>query len=152
MTNLYFFKPLNGAIVWETNAPIQWLQENEGKKCYAELGRETGVRTPNQNASLHLYLTMLADELNKGGFSLKFQLGVKEVDLEWSMDRCKELIWRPIQKALTGKTSSTKLDKVSEIDLIYNHLNRFFSNEPFCLHVPWPSEASQKPYNAPGRE
>jgi hypothetical protein len=140
---IYFFKPQSGAIVWETDGPIRWLEENDNKKCFADLGRETGVRSLKQNAALHKYYELLADELNAGGFSLKYMLGEKEVDLDWDGTKVKELIWRPIQKALTGKASTTKLDKVSEINNVYEHLNRFFSNEPFCIHVPFPSKQTK---------
>ncbi len=143
MSNLFFFKPIGGTIVWEANKAIQWLTENDNKRCYAELGRETGVRTLDQNASLHLYLTQLANALNEGGFSFKFQLGDKLVDLDWSMELCKENIWRPIQIALVKKKSTKNLDKVHDIDVIYEHLNKFFSNKPFCFHIPWPSEQTK---------
>lgn len=145
MADLFYFRAVKGFPEWETAKAVEWLIKNEGKKCWAELGRETGVRTEPQNRSLHKYLTTLAAELNAGGFSLKFSLGTKEIDLEWTMEKCKELIWRPIQIALTGKKSTKDLDKVSEIDSIYEHLNRFFSQEPFMLHIPWPSEASIRP-------
>ena len=62
MSNLYFFKPLNGAIVWETQAPIDWLTQNEGKKCYADLGRETGVRSLNQNSFYWMYIDLISKE------------------------------------------------------------------------------------------
>lgn len=93
-------------------------------------------RTYTQNRALHKYFELLADELNGAGYSV--QLFLKQaIDLDWSKNSVKELIWRPVQKAMIKKGSTTDLDKVSDIDLIYEHLNRHLGQE-FGLHVPWP--------------
>lgn len=126
--------------------PMDWLQFlelNDGEKVMVDVTRETKVRTPQQNSALHLYYTHLAKELNEKGLTCRYILGTKEVQLDWTVELIKEMIWRPIQIALTGKKSTTSLDKVSEIDVVYEHLNRFFSNEPFCIHVPFPSEENK---------
>lgn len=95
------------------------------------------VLTRQQQKALHVFLTLLAKELNDAGYTI--QLFLKQtVDLDWDKNSAKELIWRPIQKALVQKKSTTQLDKVSEIDLIYDHLNRHLG-EKFGIHVPWPS-------------
>jgi hypothetical protein len=142
---MVFFGKVIG-MQWVPDNLRAWLQELEsleGKKVYVDIGKEKGVRTPDQNAALHLYLEHLAKALNDGGFPFKFILGTKTVELDWDKDLVKENVWRPIQKALTGKKSTTSLDKVTEIDKVYEHLNRFFSNKPFCLHVPFPSDATK---------
>jgi hypothetical protein len=36
----------------------------------------------------------------------------------------KTYIWKPLQKLLTGKKSTTQLDKNGEINLIWDNLNR----------------------------
>lgn len=94
------------------------------------------VRTVQQNKALHKFYELLADELNSAGYTV--QLFLKEaVDLDWDKNTVKELIWRPLQKALVRKGSTTELDKVTEIGLIYEHLNRHIG-EKFGIHVPWP--------------
>lgn len=116
-------------------------QEAGYKGLYTvEIEKEKGKRTLPQNDSLHLWFRQMAKALNEGGFSFKFPLGDKLVELDWNTKLFKENVWRPIQIALTGKVSTTNLDKVKEIDVVYEHLNRFFSAKPFFLHVPFPSE------------
>lgn len=143
MENLFF------ATITEEGLP-KWSNERDVKQAlirwklkavYAKFWRMTGQRTEQQNKSLHLYCEMLAKELNDAGISI--QLFLKEtVELEFTKDSVKELIWRPVQKALTGKDSTTKLDKVSDIGTIYEHLNRHVG-EKFHIHIPWPSEETK---------
>lgn len=94
------------------------------------------VRTTQQNKSLHKFCEDVAKELNNKGINV--QLFLKHaVDLDWSKDSVKELIWKPIQKALVNKSSTTELDKVNDIDLIWEHINRHLSIE-FGISVDWP--------------
>lgn len=91
-------------------------------------------RTGQQNRALHLWLTMLANELNEAGLSAQLVLKEK-MELIWTPAMCKELLWRPAQRALFKKKSTTQLNKQQEIDLIYNHLARHLG-EKFGLEVP----------------
>lgn len=92
---------------------------------------------------MHLYFEMMAKELNDAGYSV--QLFLKSaIELDWNKDSVKELIWRPVQEALIKKKSTTKLDKVSEIDLIYEHINRHIG-QVFGIHVPFPHRTDIAP-------
>jgi hypothetical protein len=51
----------------------------------------------------------------------------------------KELLWRPAQKAILRKKSTTELFKIEDIDKVWEHLNRHLG-EKFGLHVPFPSD------------
>lgn len=94
------------------------------------------VRTLQQNKSLHKFCDEVAKELNSQGITI--QLFLKHaVDLDWNKDSVKELIWKPIQKALVNKGSTTELDKVNDIDLIWEHINRHLSIT-FGISVDWP--------------
>ncbi len=134
---LFYFKPKSGFPEWETGLPVEWMLKNEGKKCWAELGRETGVRTATQNAALHKYFELLATELNDAGYTVQLVLKEK-MDLNWDGAKIKELLWRPAQQAIVQKKSTTTLDKVSDIDAVYEHINRHMA-EKFGIHVPFPS-------------
>ena len=116
--------------------------EMEGKEVMVKIERKTGIRSDTQNAALHKYFELLAQALNDGGYNV--QLVLKEVvDINWTKDLVKELIWRPIQKALTKKNSTTKLDKSMDIDLVYDHINRYLA-ERFHIHVPFPNDPDKK--------
>lgn len=60
------------------------------------------------------------------------------VDIPWQSSSIKEYLWRPIQKAATGKDSTINLEP-KEIDDIYDILNRHLG-EKFSINVPFPSE------------
>jgi hypothetical protein len=96
-------------------------------------------RTIDQNSALHLYCAHVAQELNGAGWSIKKALAYYKVDLDWDMMSVKELIWRPIQIALLGKKSTSDLNKSQDITQVYEHINRFLSNPPFSIHVPFPN-------------
>lgn len=100
--------------------------------------------TGRQRRALELYLRQVADELNDAGYTV--QLALKErMDISWSHDLVKELLWRPMQKAITKKHSTKLLNKAHEIDNIYEHLNRHLG-EKFGLHVPFPHFESEEDY------
>jgi hypothetical protein len=48
----------------------------------------------------------------------------EDIDISWTGYNVKTYIWKPLQKLLTGKKSTTQLDKNGEINLIWDNLNR----------------------------
>ena len=94
-------------------------------------------RTLRQNKALHLYFTLLALELNKAGLDMKKVLK-PEIDIPWTTESIKEHIWRPIQKAMTIKKSTTELER-GEVTKIYETINRFMG-EKHGVSVTFPSE------------
>jgi len=97
-------------------------------------------RTIKQNASLHVYCELLAEALNDAGYDMKKTLK-PEVDIPWRKESVKEHLWKPIQKALTGKESTTDISTVEPSE-IYDVLNRHIG-EKFGVHVDWPSIETQ---------
>src|SRR3990167_10825815 len=90
--------------------------------------------TKKQNDALHLYFEMIAQALNREGLDVRVVLQViaeKGVDMMWSKELVKELLWRNIQKKFTGKQSTTQLDSIGEITKIYDMLNKFLAQEFF---------------------
>lgn len=95
-------------------------------------------RTISQNSALHLYFQMVANSLNDSGLDLRKVLK-PEVNIPWTTVSVKTFLWKPIQKAMTGKTSTTKLLKgKKEIDLIFDTLNRHLG-EKFGIAQDFPS-------------
>ena len=93
-------------------------------------------RTDKQNRALHAYFTLLADELNDAGFDLKKTIR-GNIDIPWTPEMIKNLIWRPVQKNHLGKESTTKLS-TGDVDKIYNIINRELGTR-LGLYVPFPS-------------
>lgn len=104
-------------------------------------------RTDTQNRALHLWFTLLAEELNNSGYTVQLVLKEK-IDLDWDSGKVKELLWRPAQIAILGKGSTTELSKQMDIDKVWEHLNRHIG-EKFGIHVPFPhQEANQTNYKS----
>ena len=82
--------------------------------------------TTQQNKAMHKYFTLLSDELNAGGYSVQ-QVLAQAVDREWTQATVKDNLWRPIQVAMTNKSSTAELEG-SELAEIYEVLNRHTSS------------------------
>jgi hypothetical protein len=72
-------------------------------------------RTGQQNKALHLYFTHLAQSLNDAGYNVQLILS-HAVEVDWTPDLVKELLWRIVQQVTVGKVSTTELNKQQEID------------------------------------
>lgn len=94
------------------------------------------TRSDQQNRALHLWYGMVADELNDAGYTVQKVLKHK-LELSWTPELVKEILWRSAQKRLLNVQSTTELKKVGDIDSIYDHLNRHLS-EKFFISVPFP--------------
>lgn len=98
------------------------------------------TRTTQQNKALHKYCELLAEALNDAGYEMKAVLAVKQVDIPWNKDRVKDVLWKPLQEVVTGKSSTTELSTIDPSE-IYSILDRHISQN-FGVHVEWPSEES----------
>ena len=102
--------------------------------------KKISKRTGQQNRSLHKLYRQLADDLNREGYDVRIVLEVlarEGMDMQWTEHLVKEL-WRLIQIANTGKKSTTELDSINDINVIYEALNKFLSQN-FYIHRKFPS-------------
>ena len=76
-------------------------------------------RTLSQNSAIHKYFELLAATLNAKGLTVEV---VIKPDTNWTTESVKELIWRPVQKAVIGKQSTTKLT-TKEVNDVYMALD-----------------------------
>lgn len=109
-----------------------------GEEITLTVNSRRAKRTDKQNAAIHLWFTLLADELNERGYTVQMVLK-QNIDLDWNGSLVKELLWRPAQKKILNKESTTDLNKLEEIDLIFDHLNRHIG-EKFQIHIPFPQD------------
>lgn len=99
------------------------------------------TRTSQQNNALHLYLSRVAKELANQGYTMRDVIeSIKKVEIMPTGNALKEIVWRPIQKILFGKTSTTELSKSEEIDKIYDVMNLWLAREFDGLHIPFPTQ------------
>ena len=96
------------------------------------------LRTLAQNRAFHLYFTMVAVQLNNSGLYINklIKENKYKADIDWSGNLVKEQLWKPIQNAILDKKSTTQLEK-SEVDRVYNTLNRYLSG--MGISVPFPN-------------
>jgi len=101
-------------------------------------------RTTKQNNSLWKWATMLAEELNDAGFDLKKFLEVAQykIDVPWNKGSVVDVLWRPVQEAMTGKESTTELDTVDPAAIHKVVANRVA--ELTGVYVEWPSRFNRR--------
>ena len=127
---------------------------------------EEKKRTRLQNKSLHLYCELLATALNDAGYDMKavlfgpiegkimalvcelcpehteafdsvFLKYHMKVDVPWTKDSTKACLWKPIQRVMMNKESTTELDTKGP-SAVYDVLCRHIS-ENYGVFVEWPS-------------
>ena len=96
-------------------------------------------RTDQQRKAIEVFCRELADALNDSGYEMKAVLAVKAVDVPWTQELVKEVLWKPLQEYVTEghKKSTTQLD-IMEVDRVYSILDRHISSN-FGVHVEFPS-------------
>lgn len=140
-------KIIDGKLIFENpQLIIDFTRENEGKDVEVRISVAKKKRTLRQNSALHKYFTLLAEELNLAGLDMR-KLLKEEIDISWTPESVKEYLWRPIQKVMYTKESTTKLE-TNEITKIYDVLNRHLS-EKHGIGVMFPSEESMIKYLTP---
>lgn len=97
------------------------------------------VRSTLMNKCLHKHMAVIADNLNANNWDMikVFTTFKPGVEIPWSMESVKERMWKPIQLAMTGKNSSTKLSNAEMIE-IEGVLAKFLSSK-LGISVHWPS-------------
>lgn len=106
------------------------------------------TRTLQQNKALHLFFDMLAKSLNDAGLDQRAVLK-PSVSIPWTKTAIKEQLWRPIQKAMYAKHSTTNLMKQEEIDQIHATLTRHLAEKFGVEYIPFPSYAEGYMESAP---
>lgn len=103
----------------------------------------SNIRSNQQNKSLHLYCEQLADALDREGHSMQDVVKeIRKAQIRPTKENVKAVLWRPMQEALFGSTSTTHLTR-GQLDKVYEALNHFIGTH-FHIHVPFPSEESKK--------
>lgn len=92
-------------------------------------------RTIQQNKALHKFFSLLADECNDQGLTLQ-KLLQNKIDVMVTPVLVKEVLWKPIQKVMFNKDSTTELT-TKEIDQVFDVVNKLLGK--YGIHIPWPS-------------
>jgi hypothetical protein len=115
-----------------------WLKDH-----YIIATHRTGKqRTLTQNRALHLWLGMLADQLNASGMDMRKTLR-HDVELPWSVETCKEFLWRPIQEAVLRKESTTEANRI-EYSQVFEVLAHHMAIRLGVTVPEWPRKNQQE--------
>ncbi len=118
---------------------LLFLEQNNGREVDINVTFTTRQRTGKQNNALWLWLTQFADGLNQAGLGMRKVLKESAM-IEWNKDTLHDFVFIPMLKALTGKDSTTKMDKTGDIGKVFDTLNVHFS-EKFGFQIPpWPEK------------
>lgn len=93
-------------------------------------------RTGQQNNAIHLYFDMVAKALNSAGEYRIVYVGSRKFTRLWDGEFVKADIWKPIQRAEFGTTSTRDMSTIGP-SIVYDHMNAFISGE-FGLYIPFP--------------
>lgn len=98
----------------------------------------TKPRTPAQNNSIHLGCKLIADTLNNAGLDMRKVLK-PEIEIPWTTISVKDHLFRPVMKATTSKSSTTELNKLGEIEVVWDTVMRFLGQNHGVEYIPFPS-------------
>jgi hypothetical protein len=128
------FKKEYGQLIPYSLDDKQALENMPDDTVYSVDIKSQDLRTMQQNKALHKWFTMVADALNDRHLPI---VKVLKVDVLWSADSVKELLWRKVQEAVVHKKSTAKLEK-KELDKVYDTLNSALAIK-FGISIPFPS-------------
>jgi len=97
---------------------------------------KTPVRTLKANSALHLYFTLIAQELNELGQEFCYTgITGKELSLHYTPTIIKELFWKEIQFTMFGTKTTTKLT-TEQMNMIIEVFSKFFAERGVVLGFP----------------
>ena len=122
---------------------LTMLDEEWHKDHFLEIKivRRAKQRTDQQRKAIEVYCRDLAYTLNRAGLDQrKVFAAMREdgIDIPWRQETAKDSLWRPIQVAILGKESTTKLS-TDEVSRVYDVLNRW-TGQTFGVSVPFPDK------------
>ena len=129
---------------------MQAVSDLYDQKKYLTIEVKVGrPRTNQQNRSIRLYWSLMADAMNDAGFSYKQFIELVEangVAVPWDGEKFGDEVWRRVQAAMypetilkDGKPSTTKL-KSDQVARVYDVVNLKIIEMTNGLHVPFPEK------------
>jgi hypothetical protein len=97
--------------------------------------------TPTQRSAAWLYMTQKSEQLNDVGLDMRVVLK-PTYNIPWTKDNFHDHIWIPIQKALYGTDSMTKLNK-DQVSKIFEVIERELGEKHGLDHVPFPNDETK---------
>jgi hypothetical protein len=104
---------------------IKRIEEQWGTHKYLVIKVKTGKqRTSTQNAAMHKYFSLLSQSLNDAGYTVA-RFFNRPIEMSWTPNLVKDLIWRKIQLAKYPDINSTSKLERNQVSEIYDEINKF---------------------------
>lgn len=91
-----------------TPEDLQKVMEIYGKVYKVQ--KVDDVRSSQQNNAMHLWFSQYAELLNDAGFDVKATVR-EDIEVPWTGDLIKSVIWKPLLLQMYGKKSTRKMEK-----------------------------------------
>jgi len=111
-------------------ALIKYIEDNKHRDVCFKVVQPT--RTSQQNKGIHAFCGEVAKQMEARGLDMKTVLK-DGVPISPTKELIKEYMWKPIQKALTGKESTTAINK-KQVNEVYEYLSRLLA-EKYDINV-----------------
>lgn len=109
------------------------------RKFLHRLKTSDDQRTEKQNNSLWLFMTILAETLNDMGLDQR-KLLKPTINIPWTKDAIHDHLWVPIQEAMYGFKSTTKLKKLGQLDKVHEVLMRELGEKHGVEYIEIPND------------
>lgn len=119
---------------------VELLRELEGKEVDVIISKIFNQRSNEQNKSLHKLFDLVSKDCEKNGVTVNMiieALNKKGFDIITTPQFIKEL-WRMFQIVALEKHSTTELEKLDDIEKVYEPFSRFVG-ENWRISIPFPS-------------
>lgn len=117
---------------------IEFLRQQEFGEFGFMVQIKRGQRTTKQRNAIEVYCRQVAEDLAARGNDMQH---VCSLPITPTQANVKENIWKPVQRAITGKTSTTELDR-AEVSEVYAHMSKALA-EKFGVTVPFPDRMNR---------
>jgi hypothetical protein len=97
--------------------------------------------TDNQRKAAWLYMTQKATQLNDSGLDVRVILK-PTYNIPWTKEMLHNHIWIPVQQAMFGTDSMTKLNK-DQVSKIFEVIERELGEKHGLEHVPFPNDEAK---------
>jgi hypothetical protein len=107
---------------------------NKGKTI--DITEKRNTRTTKQNSALHLFFTIITNQLNEMGLEYNY-IGLKGqiIGTRYNTNIVKEFLWRPIQKTLFDIHSTKEINTI-QINEIIDVLSKWFGEKGVYIEFP----------------
>ena len=105
-------------------------------KCKVEIKKIQDSRSARQNRALHMFFTIMSQNLNDMGLEFTYQgLNVDMISMRYTPEIVKLYFWKPIQLTLFNESSTTKIN-TQQINEILDVIIKFFGERSVLIEFP----------------